>query len=1253
VENKFHGILPTLPYLSNYSEGFSVSALNAKVEQLQHDGLSAWTDSYNEGQMMNRLIQTARIAHEMGNTAARDNMVATIKERLEDWLSAEASEVAFLFYYNSDWSALLGYPAGHGQDSNLNDHHFHWGYFIHAAAFMEQFEPGWAAQWGGMIDHLVRDAASPDRNDELFPYLRNFSPYAGHCWANGFATFPQGNDQESTSESMQFNSSLIHWGAITGNTEIRDLGIYLYTTEQSAVEEYWFDIHERNFEASHPYALVSRVWGNSYDNGTFWTNDIEASYGIELYPIHGGSLYLGHPIEYAERLWAEIEQNTPVLNNQPHDNLWYDVMWQYLSFTDPQKAVDLYDSYPDRSLKFGVSDAQTYYWLHAMNAMGQVDASITADYPIAAAFHRDGAYTYAAHNYTQAPITVRFSDGFSLDVPPNTLATNRDVAISGTLSSSFAAAHPGGSVTLTLASESESISKVAFYADGNLLGEVETAPYVWKASQLGAGIYGFYAKMYEGEAFDVSNIVNVVVGRQLPYGDAPSAIPGTIEAGHYDRFEGGRGQGVSYMDVSAQNEGGYRPGEAVDAAFSEAEGATVGWIAPGEWLEYTVQIAQSGLYELTFRFASDNPNGGGPFRLALDGQLIGEDIAAGSTGGWDKWQSKSVGGLALVEGTHVLRVAFANGEFNLARMSFAFQEDLPYSQPVADAGANVVVVLPSSVAQLDGTASRDPGGAALTYAWEQLHGPSAIAFADASSASTQISNLEEGVYECRLTVGNGQYSASDHVLVIVSATGNSLPSVSITSPANNTSFAQGTPIEIEAAASDLENRVVSVAFYDGTTLLGEDTAAPYAFTFADAGPGAHQLTAQATDEDGAVGVSAVVNVNVEEVKSCSETSTQAAEGAFSVGYKATFESVGTTVKVTFELLDTEKVGVVAFLRQENPFTETQMEQVGERTFTSTLGGQVLGSTIRYACKFAYAGGLSVTKYIAYEVGADCEGDTSPPTNFTASVGAITANTIELLLFADDDSETVVYEIRYGAEQKVVSRTPGAQASVMINSLTPATAYSFSITASDLAGNRASAIALSATTAPDTNTPCAGSDFRAQLGAFETGYRYAFETVGTDVNITFELLDAKSDVFAFLWQEDPFIETRMTQVSGGIYTITLSGQSAGTTLRLACKFEFAGGLAVSQYLSYEVGDNCGALGVEDWPAGLSVYPNPASERLRIEWPEFYSASLYTLLGKEVLTSDAQDIPLEHLANGLYVMVITGRNGQRVHVKIVKD
>ena len=562
VENTFKGILPTLPYLANYSEGFSPSDMDEKISQIENDALASWTDSYNEGQMMNRMIQTARIADQTGDIEARDKMVSTIKERLEDWLKAESGEVAFIFYYNNDWSTMIGYPAGHGQDNNINDHHFHWGYFIHAAAFMEQFEPGWANEWGEMINLLIRDAASYDRDDQDFPFLRNFSPYAGHSWANGFASFPGGNDQESTSESMQFASSLIHWGSITENDEIRDLGIYIYTTEQTAVEEYWFDIYQQNFAAStapftQEYSLVSRVWGNSFDNGTFWTSDIAASYGIELYPIHGGSLYLGHHQDYATSLWNEMTSNTGILNNEENPNLWHDTYWKYLSLTDAEAAIELYNSYPNRALKFGISDAQTYHWLHNMNTLGTIDTSITANHPISAAFSNNGELTYVAHNYSDNPITVTFSDNFMLDVPANQMATSRDIDVNGVLSSNFNQAFAGGSVTLSLEVTGSGITNVEFYDGSTLIGQDDTVPYEIEADDLLLGVHGMYAKVYVNQEFNVSNIVTIQVGEQVPYLGTSFEIPGTIEAGFYDKFEGGVGQNISYLDMSQINEGDF------------------------------------------------------------------------------------------------------------------------------------------------------------------------------------------------------------------------------------------------------------------------------------------------------------------------------------------------------------------------------------------------------------------------------------------------------------------------------------------------------------------------------------------------------------------------------------------------------------------------------------------------------------------------------------------------------------------------
>lgn len=415
--NTFGGILPYLPYVEEgASEGFSKDELASLASAVVNDhGLTSWTDSYNDGQLLNRLVQTAHIAKASGDEADFQTAYNLVKARVEDWLTYTQGEVAFLFYYNRDWSTLFGYPAGHGQDQYINDHHFHWGYFIHAAAFLEQYGPGWADEWGPMVNMLVRDVATTDRDDTMFPYLRNFSPYAGHCWANGVASLPQGNDQESSSESMQFHSALIHWALVTGNTALRDLGVYMYATEKSAIDEYWFDKQQRIFP-DNKYCLVSRIFGNNYDNGTFWTADIAASYGIELYPIHGGSLYLASDQAYAKKLWNEIAQNTGVLSNTANADLWYDTMWQFLSLTDAAKAIELYNAYPDHEIKFGTSQALTYHWLHAMNALGRYDADITADYPAAAAFSKDGTTRHAAYNYSSSPLDVTFSDGVVLTV---------------------------------------------------------------------------------------------------------------------------------------------------------------------------------------------------------------------------------------------------------------------------------------------------------------------------------------------------------------------------------------------------------------------------------------------------------------------------------------------------------------------------------------------------------------------------------------------------------------------------------------------------------------------------------------------------------------------------------------------------------------------------------------------------------------------------------------------------------------------
>jgi hypothetical protein len=93
------------------------------------------------------------------------------------------------------------------------------------------------------------------------------------------------------------------------------------------------------------------------------------------------------------------------------------------------------------------------------------------------------------------------------------------------------------------------------------------------------------------------------------------------------------------------------------------------------------------------------------------------------------------------------------------------------------------------------------------------------------------------------------------------------PVVSLTGPANNAVFAQGSTITLSADATDSDGTVAKVEFYAGATLLNSDTAAPYSFAWTNAAVGTHSLTAKAYDNAGAVTTSAAANITVNSVAS--------------------------------------------------------------------------------------------------------------------------------------------------------------------------------------------------------------------------------------------------------------------------------------------------------------------------------------------------------------------------------------------------
>ncbi|MEU9577533.1 glycosyl hydrolase [Streptomyces chilikensis] len=411
---------PALPQLPR-SSALDTARLRGYVNEVANsaDPFSGATDTYWTGKALGKLAQLVTISDQIGETGTRDKLLGLIKGKLQDWFTAGGANE---FSYDKDWKTLTGYPASYGSDTELNDHHFHYGYYVHAAAIVAQYDAQWAADsaWGGMVKTLVRDTANPSRTDGSFPFLRGFDVYAGHGWASGHQGFAAGNNQESSSESTNLSAALVLYGSATGDNSLRDLGVYLLTTESEAIAQYWFDKDQQVFPGSFTHDTLGMVWGSGGAYSTWWTANPEEIHGINTLPVTAANaLHLGAHKEAIRRNLAEMERE----NGGPAVE-WRDILWEFQSLADPAAAKAKWDaqngSYTPED---GESKAHTYHWLTGLDTTGAPDTSVTGDIPTSAVFAKNGTRTYVAHNHGSSARTVTFSDGRTLGVPARSTAT--------------------------------------------------------------------------------------------------------------------------------------------------------------------------------------------------------------------------------------------------------------------------------------------------------------------------------------------------------------------------------------------------------------------------------------------------------------------------------------------------------------------------------------------------------------------------------------------------------------------------------------------------------------------------------------------------------------------------------------------------------------------------------------------------------------------------------------------------------------
>ena len=152
--------------------------------------------------------------------------------------------------YDTVWKGVVSEGTYKTGDQGLdfgntlyNDHHFHYGYFIHAAATIAYLDPSWLTINNSMnrdwVNMLVRDAASPSASDTLFPFSRMFDWYHGHSFAKGLFESADGKDEESSSEDALFAYAIKMWGRVSGDESMEARGNVMLSVLSRTMQSYF------------------------------------------------------------------------------------------------------------------------------------------------------------------------------------------------------------------------------------------------------------------------------------------------------------------------------------------------------------------------------------------------------------------------------------------------------------------------------------------------------------------------------------------------------------------------------------------------------------------------------------------------------------------------------------------------------------------------------------------------------------------------------------------------------------------------------------------------------------------------------------------------------------------------------------------------------------------------------------------------------------------------------------------------------
>lgn len=215
-------------------------------------------------------------------------------------------------------------------------------------------------------------------------------------------------------------------------------------------------------------------------------------------------------------------------------------------------------------------------------------------------------------------------------------------------------------------------------------------------------------------------------------------------------------------------------------------------------------------------------------------------------------------------GTHTLTARATDSlgaqTTSTARTITLSETNLPPTVSLTAPANNAAFIAPATVTVTANAAAPEANGTVASV--EFLANGSPIGSSTTRPYTLAWSATTPGSYQLTARATDEQGASTTSALRTITVLANQAPAVSLTSPTAGQSFNAPASIQLTAEASDPDNALAKVEFFQGATLIATILNAPYAHTWENVAAGSYQITAKATDALGAETLTGPITVTV-------------------------------------------------------------------------------------------------------------------------------------------------------------------------------------------------------------------------------------------------------------------------------------------------------------------------------------------------------------------------------------------------------